>query len=198
MNSIQLVRLKPGTTREFFQRIAELHADQLKVGLLASFGAPFLERFYRRAATDPRAIFIAGIKDGEVVGFVLGCVSPFKFYFRMLVWLWPAIIWQLLRRPKHMFRGLSLARYVGSKSSGPAPELLSIVVDPRFQRSGAGAELLRDFKLTLLTYDVHKFRVTAAETQSTALPFYRKHGGVIISETDLGGLRSFTFAMPVE
>lgn len=197
MSAIQLIRLNSGTTRKVFRQIAELHADQLKVGLLASFGIPFLERFYRRAATDPLAILIASVKDGEVIGFVMGCVSPFKFHFRMLVRLWPVITWQLLRRPGHMYRGLSVARYVGSKSSGPAPELLSIVVDPRFQRSGAGAELFRDFKLKLLACDVHKFRVTASETQKAALPFYRKHGGIVISETNLGGLRSFTFVMPV-
>lgn len=197
MNVIQLVRLKSGTARESFRQIAELHADQLKAGLLASFGVPFLERFYRRAATDSHAIVIASVKDGEVVGFVMGCVSPFKFYIRMLIWLWPTIIWQFLRRPGHMYRGLSLARYVGSKSSGPAPELLSIVVDPEVQRSGAGAELLRDFKLELLACGVQKFRVTASETQKAALRFYRKHGGIAIAETDLGGLRSFTFVMPV-
>ena len=96
-----------------------------------------------------------------------------------------------------MRRGLSLARYIGSKSSSPATELLSIAVDPRFQRSGAGAELLRDFRLKLLIYDVQKFRVTASDTQKGALQFYRKHGGIIVSETDLGGLRSFTFVMSV-
>ena len=196
MNANQFVWLKSSSSRKIFRQIAELHADQLKAGLLASFGILFLERFYRRVATDPLAILIANIKDEEVIGFVMGCVSPFQFHFRILVRLSPAIVWHLLRRPGIIHRALSLAKYVGSKSSRPSPELLSIAVDPRFQRSGVGAELLRQFQLKLPAYQFHKFQVTASETQKAALKFYRKHGGVIVSETDLGGLRSFTFVMP--
>lgn len=197
MNTNQLIWINPSAPRDIFRQVAKIHVDQLNVGLLASFGSPFLERFYRRAATDPRAIFIAIIKDGEVIGFVLGCVSPFKFYIRILVWLWPSIIWHLLWRPGDFRRGLSLARYVGSKPSIPSPELLSIAVAPAFQRSGAGAKLLRQFQLRLHVYEISDFRVTASETQDNAIKFYRKYGGVIVSETDLGGLKSFTFLMPV-
>jgi ribosomal protein S18 acetylase RimI-like enzyme len=191
----QLVSVVPGSPAEVFRQIAELHADQLKAGLLASFGARLLERLYRYAAADRDAILVGDVRDGKVTGFVMGSTQPSRFNRRILVKLSPSIAWQLLQRPSIIPRAASLARYIGSRPSGPTAELLSIAVDPKLQASGIGERLLREFHVKLRTYDVREYRVTAAITQTAALQFYRKHGGVIVSEIDLGNLRAFTFVM---
>src|SRR5262249_35263121 len=115
---------------------------------------------------------------------------------RLLTKLWPMIAGRLLLRPSVIPRAFSLARYVGSRQPGPQAELLSIAVDPNFQASGIGELLLREFHSQLRKHGVSQYRVTAAHTQPAALRFYRKHGGVAVSEITLGNLRSFTFVMP--
>lgn len=185
--------------RDLFPQIADIHAEQLKAGLLASFAPSFLTRLYRRAAADPLSILIVGLKDQEVVGFAMGSVSPFRFYLGALVRLWPWLTAELAHRPVILGRAASLGKYAFAPTAaqtGPNAELLSIAVKAGHQGTGVGNELIRQFRLALLALDEYNFRVTAADTQQVARTFYRKHGGVVISETNLGGLQSFTYQMP--
>ena len=75
--------------------------------------------------------------------------------------------------------------------------LLSIAVCDKYRGTGISGALLREFKLKMMIRNIHKFRVTAADTQMAALKFYRKNGGIAVSDFDLGGLRSVTFIMSV-
>jgi ribosomal protein S18 acetylase RimI-like enzyme len=195
MSDHQAVPVFPASPAEVFRQIAELHADQLKAGLLASFGPRLLEQLYRCAAADPDVILLAHVRDGKVTGFVMGSIHPSRFNRRLLIRLFPMIAWQILCRPSMVPRALSLARYIGFRPAGPTAELLSIAVDPQLRASGIGEALLREFHFRLRKHDVLEYRVTAADTQTAALQFYRKHGGVVVSEIDLGSLRAFTFIM---
>jgi ribosomal protein S18 acetylase RimI-like enzyme len=57
--------------------------------------------------------------------------------------------------------------------------------------------LLTEFRTELAARGIDRVRVSASVTQQNALRFYAKHGGKIVSEFDLGGVKTFTFVMPV-
>lgn len=197
--TVATIWLHDDKRRDLFPQIAAIHAEQLKAGLLASFAPQVLERLYRRASTDPLSILVVSFDEtGTVTGFVMGSLSPFRFYLGSLMRIWPWLALEVWRRPQIIGRAASLGKYAFApkRLRGPGAELLSIAVRADDQHSGVGAELLRQFRMALLALDEKSFRVTASDTQKAARKFYRKHGGVVISETDLGGLRSFTYEMP--
>lgn len=176
---------------DFFADIARLHATELSAGLLPLFGVQFLERMYRFASSHPGSLIIAAIENGSVAGFVMGSAAPSQFYAGLLLRTWPILIYTFARRPRAIIRALSLARYV-SKASGGA-ELLSIVVRSGHRGTGLATKLLHAFEHQLGACGITKFYVTAADTQPAALRFYQKTGGIIVAESDLGGLRTLTF-----
>lgn len=181
------MRLGAEAPDDFFRQIATLHIDQLKAGLLSQIGRQFLERLYRKAATN--AVLIAKVEQGDVVGFVMGSSNPKNLYRSAAISVAPWLALFIIKNPTTILRAISLAKYAGAAPDGPKAELLSIAVLPEKQKSNIGSELLAEFKSALNS----EFRVSASATQGGALKFYAKHGGVPISETDLGGLRTTTF-----
>lgn len=195
---MQCSRIDSESPRDYFPQIAAIHIEQLKAGLLASFAPAALERLYRHAARDARCALIVATEDGRVTGFAMGSASPTRFYLGAIIRIWPWLALELIRRPQILKRAASLGQYALAPKSaaGPEPELLSIAVTEDRQRSGVGDALLLHFRAALKSIGKDDFKVTASDTQQAAIRFYQRHGGVVISETDLGGLRSFTYRMP--
>ena len=176
-----------------FGAIAQIHAEELKAGLLPLLGEPFLRQLYRYAAADPKSVLIAVQRDGQCVGFVMGSVDPTRFYRGARLRTWPLVAWALVRHPQLLGRIRSLGRYVSRRPDEPLAELLSIAVAVGEQRSGVGQGLYDAFCLELARRGIDRFYVTASDTQQPALRFYRRQACEVVSERDLGGLRSFTF-----
>lgn len=193
-----VTQLRGDAPRAILRQIAEIHVDQLHVGAMAACGTGFVESFYRHAARDPAAILIVRTDGERVIGFALSAVRPSAVYARIVPRLAARIAWQVISKPHLLVRLASIGSYVSGKSDGrpSGPELLSIAVAPDRQGEGIGASLLDEMRSRLSEAGAPQFVVTASDTQADAMRFYSRHGGVVLSETDLGGLRSYTYAMP--
>jgi ribosomal protein S18 acetylase RimI-like enzyme len=184
--------------RAICKKVAQIHAKNLTVGLLPVLGQPFLEGLYRSAARDRSSVLIVAVEEGRVIGFAMGSIYPPSFYLGSMLVSFPRILGAIAKRPRVLGRILSVLRYAARSNSNPAAELLSIAVCRKCRGTGVSVALLREFKLKMMVNDVHSFRVTAADTQMAALKFYRKNGGIAVSDCDLGGLRSITFIIETD
>jgi ribosomal protein S18 acetylase RimI-like enzyme len=194
---IEIRTIEGGDHEQICKKVAQIHAKTLTVGLLPSLGKPFLERLYRSAARDKSCILIVAVEDGRIIGFVMGSIAPPTLYLRSAFQTFPQILTAMIKRPRVLSRLLSVLRYAARSTSNPSAELLSIAVCREHRGTGISGVLLREFKLKMMIRNIRKFRVTATETQRAALKFYRKNGGIPVSEFNLGGLRSVTFIMSV-
>jgi ribosomal protein S18 acetylase RimI-like enzyme len=194
---LEIRTIEGGDHEQTCKEVAQIHTETLAVGLLPSLGQPFLESLYRSAARDKSCVFIVAVEDGRIIGFVMGSIAPPSLYLRSAFQSLPKILAAILKRPRLLRRLLSVLRYSAKSTSNPSAELLSIAVSHEHRGTGISGALLREFKSKMMIRNIRKFRVTAADTQVAALKFYRKNGGIPVSEFDLGGLRSVTFIMPV-
>jgi ribosomal protein S18 acetylase RimI-like enzyme len=194
---LEVRTIEGGHHDQICKEVAQIHAETLAVGLLPSLGEPFLERLYRSAARDESCVLIVAVEDGGIIGFVMGSIAPPRLYLRSAFRAFPQILTAFLKHPRLLSRLLSVLRYTARSTGTPSAELLSIAVCRKHRGTGISGALLREFKSKMLVRNIRKFRVTAADTQVAALKFYRKNGGIPVSEFDLGGLRSITFIMPV-
>jgi len=109
----------------------------------------------------------------------------------LLIRAWPRIVAALTRHPLAIARAVSLGRHLVRPTGA---ELLSIVVRPEYRGTGLASVLLKEFETQIAEISgAARFYVTAADTQVAALRFYRKTGGIVVKEAELGGLRTLTF-----
>lgn len=178
----------------FFRQIAAIHAEQLKAGFLPLLGQEILERIYRHASCNSDALLLAVVDGDTVLGFVMGAISTRDFYLTFALRNFIPLVWRLMTRPTLLLRTLSATKYAASSTRGQATaELLSIAVKQGVDRKGVGSSLLCAFQQQLRERKITSFHVLAADTQKPALAFYRKHAGVVVNETTLGGLHSYRF-----
>ena len=189
----EFIQISGDRPAPIFDAIARIHAQELSAGLLPLLGKRFLRQLYRRAALDRQGLLIVAKRNGQCVGFVMGTTDPPSYYRGVRLRALPAVGLALVRNPRLVGRILSLARYASRQPGAPFAELLSIAVAASQQRFGVGQGLYDAFCRELSQRGIEEFCVTASETQGAALKFYRRQGGEVVSETDLGGLRSFTF-----
>lgn len=187
--------ISPRSPDWLFAQIAWIYESELSIGLLPKLGNFFLKRFFRAAARY--GILIVHVEHKAFVnGFVLGSANSKLFYARMLLRLWPYILAAVLRSPQIRHRAKATGSYIAkSDVSLPKAELLSIAVSQSNQRRGIGAELVSALERRFAALDVCKYRVTTAKEQTGAIAFYRKRGGLVVSETNVGGLPAVTFVM---
>jgi glycosyltransferase involved in cell wall biosynthesis/ribosomal protein S18 acetylase RimI-like enzyme len=65
--------------------LARLHVEVLPTAFLPMLGQRFLRRFFRALLEDPGAIVVVAERDGEVIGYAGGVLSPAAFRRRFLM-----------------------------------------------------------------------------------------------------------------
>ena len=114
---------------------------------LSFLGPRFLRELYRAIVADEESIAFVAADCDHVVGFVAGTGSG-GFYRRAARRRWfrfgAASLGSLLHRPSIALR-LLRALYAPPRTTSTGALLMSLAVDPRVQRSGAGKLLTRAF-----------------------------------------------------
>lgn len=175
-------------------RIAELHMQSINKGFLSVMGKKFLICLYTYLIK--KEIVIVVKTNGTVAGYVSysynssGIVKRFVFSVpRSLLF----VFLRLLKRPGLIFSVLeSVKAPVKSNSSVgdieiPEGELLSISVDPEYQKSGMGLVLLNALETELKSKDVLSYKVVAGCLLISANRFYSKYGFVKVKEITIHG-----------
>lgn len=164
--------------------IASLHKDNINKGFLSSLGKSFLRSLYIYLIKKELVIVE---RDGKkITGFVSysydssGIIKRF-IYSRPLVLF--TILFSLIKKPS-LFRSLFETIKAPVKSNDqsqlnetlPTGELLSISVDPKYQKSGIGAILLSALEAELRRSNIKAYKVVAGNKLAGANKFYRKNG----------------------
>tara|TARA_B110000003_G_C16553602_1_gene497604 strand:- start:394 stop:981 length:588 start_codon:yes stop_codon:yes gene_type:complete len=177
-------------SRNVYQKIAQLHCENINQGFLATLGPSFLSLLYEAIDKDKSSVLIAKEVNGNVVGFVSGASSLRPIYR------------QLLRRPFSLFLALTSCFFSLSKLSKileilfigknnpilnglPHNELLTIVVDPLCQRQGHAENLFVSLCDYFKTIDVKNFKIVVGSDLARAHSFYLKMGCVEVGEVEV-------------
>lgn len=195
---MEIIRLDKCSPPQQFQDVARIHEAELQAGTLARLGIAFLADFYRYFVSDPDCVLFAAIHNDKIVGFVSGSCDIKKFYRRFMIrrglFLARFLIPYLARR-RSFSAVASFRSYLSSDAAVdlPASELTSLAVDVSVQRSGIGKALFAALQEYFKQREIVTFKVTAADTQTSALGFYPAVGGKLAANTRLGELKSYVF-----
>lgn len=141
-------KIRPMTAADA-KTVASIHLEAFQGFFLSFLGDRFLRELYRAIVADDDGIAFIALLDERTIGFVAGSASSSGFYRRAARHRWwrfgIASIGALIRRPAILPR-LIRALYAPPRSSSQdAALLMSLAVDPKVQRSGAGRLLTNAF-----------------------------------------------------
>lgn len=109
-------RIRPMQYRDA-DRVAELHHAAMGNSLWAMLGVNFLAALYRGMVDAPLFIGFVYVEDGEVKGFIAGSLDTSAMYKDVLrrraMFIAPAALRGLIRRPKVGIKLLETAKYFG-------------------------------------------------------------------------------------
>lgn len=184
-----------------YQRVAQLHAENLDQGFLSTLGPRFLRLLYQAIDECPDACLLLAREGDQVVGFVAGTLNMGQVYRRLLRH-WLALGLSLapsLLIPRRLWRMLEILRYSRGKSGRvrafgtssaevpllPAAELLSIAVDPAYRGRGIAEDLYAGLKLFFATRGLGEFKIIVGAPLAPAHRFYRRLGAVPVAEIEV-------------
>ncbi len=162
--------------------IVDIHLLSFPGFFLSSLGPVFLRHLYRGIVRDEAGfVFVVTLED-RIRGFVAGTTSPAGFYKRLLHRAWPqfvmASIPPLLRKPRIIPKLLrSLKKPREEERTEASALLMSLAVDPQFQRTGTGRILLAHFCERCRAAAVNHVRLTTDGNHNDGVnTFYARQG----------------------
>jgi ribosomal protein S18 acetylase RimI-like enzyme len=168
-------------------RVAELHAERISEGFLATLGPTFLRLLYRRAVRSPDAFVLVatgcglpgGAQPGDepVVGFVAGAHDLERFYRSFLVR--DGVVAGVAAAPRvlrSLARVVETLRYPASTGELPSAEILAVAVDGRCTGRGIGRRLVRAATNEFDARGTPAVKVVAGSRNQAALRLYESCG----------------------
>lgn len=161
--------------------VAQYHKDGIPTGLLAELGVGFMTPLYKSINnSEVGFVFVVVDANERVFGFVCGTTNLNSVFRRVLLKNAFSLGWRLLRI---MFSRRTIVRLYNAlcypakmQASYPKAELLSIVVDPAAQGSGAAGDLMKALFEEFTRRDVQRIKVMVGAHLERANAYYRKHG----------------------
>ncbi len=175
--------------------LAVLHKENINQGFLSSLGKPFLRSLYIYLIKKELVIIS---RDGNIItGFVSysydssGIIKRFIFSRPQVIF---TILFYLIRRPS-LFRSVFETMKAPGKSNEqtksdeiiPFGELLSITVDPKYQKGGTGTVLLKALEAELKRSNIKAYKVVAGNKLEGANKFYQKNGFILAKTVNIHG-----------
>ena len=162
-----------------------IHRDAFPGFFLSFLGSRFLRELYRAVIDDGEGIAFVALSSGKVIGFVAGSGSA-GFYRRAAKRRWwrfaLASSGALLRRPS-IARRLLRALYAPPKTSSEGALLMSLAVDPRLHRTGAGKALVVAFVEAAAKRGANAIVLTTDRAGNDAVnAFYLGQGFIVAHE----------------
>jgi ribosomal protein S18 acetylase RimI-like enzyme len=158
-------------------RLAELHAQRIGEGFLASLGPVFLKRLYRRVIRSRRAFAIVADDGGQVVAFCAAAENVRRFYLEFMVRDAVAAVAssaaRIIRAAPH---ALETLRYPATTGALPNAEILAVVTDAEASSRGLGGAVLDAALSELRRRGCDSAKVVAGASNDSALRLYRRSG----------------------
>jgi ribosomal protein S18 acetylase RimI-like enzyme len=163
-------------------RVAELHAERIGEGFLATLTPAFLRRLYRRAILSPHAFVLvatdgADRDDERVVGFAAGAHALGRFYRSFL--LRDGLVAGAVAAPRlarSLPRVVETLRYPSSTDELPRAEVLAVAVDAGWTGRGVGRRLVKATTAEFGVHGIPAVKVVAGSDNRAALRLYEGCG----------------------
>ncbi len=172
--------------------VAEIHIRAFPDSFLSRLGRGPVEKYYEWLLKGPhQTTALMAYADGKPAGFCFGGVfrgalSGFlkknRYYLFLSLLARPAVFFH----PEMMNRlgqGIKSLRAPAASSNMPSPGassfgILSVAVDPVFQRSGAGRELMLESEKAAKRLGFREMDLTVHPENTKAVSFYKKAGWI--------------------
>jgi ribosomal protein S18 acetylase RimI-like enzyme len=158
-------------------RLADMHAQRIDEGFLASLGPVFLARLYRRVVRSPRAFAVIAEDDGRIVAFCAAAENVGRLYREFV--LRDGLVAgvrcapRLVRSLPHVLETL---RYPGTTEQLPDAEILAVVTDDEVAGRGWGSLVVRETVEELGRRGCASVKVVAGASNLAALRLYERCG----------------------
>lgn len=156
---MDIIRLVPTDSSDYFDQIAELHAAEIHHGLLPLLGKEFLSALYRSLCEINQAGVWIALHNNRILGFIAGCANTkntmasvlSNFGGRLLVAagrniLSIRLVSKILAVASYPFRH---SYRIPASYSVPEAELLAISVKPESRGMGIGKQLVETLEREL-------------------------------------------------
>ena len=178
--------------------IALLHQKTLTTGFLAKLGVGFLRSLYI-FLSQKEVVIIYANDNSAPAGFVSFSSDSSRMMKRFLLSC-PICIIKIIgivisspfyiKRVTETFAAPFKSKTTQTKSGKvdlPCAELLSISVDPAYQKAGIGSLLLHALEDHLKEINIKKYKVIAGESLEGANNFYKKNGFILAAQVMIHG-----------
>ena len=174
-----------------YQRVAQLHAENIDQGFLSSLGPRFMGLLYQAIDESSASALILAWEDEQIVGFVSGALGMRPVY-RQLLRHWLRLMLALapsLLIPGRLWRIIEILRYSRGGHDAvpglPSAELLSIVVDPAFRGQQHSDRLYRQLAYFFSGQGEQGFKVIVGGALKPAHRFYQRMGAQLAAEIEV-------------
>jgi ribosomal protein S18 acetylase RimI-like enzyme len=179
------------------EAIACIHIKTLQNSFLAFLGEGLLKLIYKFLIKNELVIVYC---DKQIIKGFISFSSDSSGMMKRFLYSCPLCILKLILRLfispsllKHFFETFStpfkskVAQTYTGKVLIPAAELLSISIEPDYQASGVGSQLLENLESRLNSVGIEKFKVVVGVSLDGANKFYIKNGFVLIDQIKIHG-----------
>ena len=177
-----MIAIQTATSNDI-ETIVKVHESAFPEFFLTQLGTAFLKLYYKSVMNHRDGILLVCRKEGETIGLCAGTVMSAGFNTRLIKANFLKFGWEsikiLFTRPKgliHLMKNMSKEdSSVGD--DGNYAELLSIAVDPKVQRSGAGKAMLLELEKVIKEKRGKRLSLTTDyEDNDKAVSFYKSLG----------------------
>jgi ribosomal protein S18 acetylase RimI-like enzyme len=158
-------------------RLADMHAQRIEEGFLASLGPVFLGSLYRRVVRSPHAFAVVAEDGGRIVAFCAAAENVGRLYreFMMRDGLVAGVrsAPRLVRSLPHVLETL---RYPASTEELPDAEILAAVTDAEVAGKGLGSLVVHETVHELARRGCDAVKVVAGASNDAAIRLYERCG----------------------
>lgn len=170
--------------------IAGIHVKEIPSGFLSSLGISFLKLIYQSMVRSEDSFCIVAEENGRIIGFVSGTIGIGKFYkefFKKNFIKAGMILFLKALNPQFAKKIFETLFYPARKEQTKLPnaELMSIVVDKKYQGKGVSKDLFKRLVQEFKKRGIDKFKVTVGSNLVAACKFYEKMGGILHLEIEV-------------
>lgn len=171
------------------RKVATLHKSYIHSSFLSSLGNSFLELLYGSMINSDSAFCLVAVENEKPIGFVAGVTKLNSFHKEFInkkFLLAGCIIAVKVIRPSLFKKTLETLTYPKKRDINlPEAELISIVVEEKFQEQGVAKLLFQALVEEFKKKGIEEFKIVVGSQLGKAKLFYEKMGGIFLKQIEV-------------
>lgn len=209
---MDVLHLEANSPLSCYAAIAALHIQEIHHGMLPILGQKFLARLYFGIANAPESCIYVVRDNSKIIGFIAGTADIKRCYQSILLKDWLSLSFLALNSALqiHMlkniltlliypFRSSATTQHAVENCERVRSEILTVAVDPSFQRKGVGRKLIEAFEEDLARWNITGYyRVATNIAEENSNSFYRRVGFIPCHQVKHNQLTLQVYLKPVQ